>query len=390
MPVKLPCQHAGWIHDAERPACCKQPRRRPAAASWAKPKRYYSRSLNLVRTSSTGLRLPATHSSSSPTARRRNAAALAAQLGGVATYATGPTQHNAPSCSFWVEALRSGIVIADFLLDEVVQRALAEDLSGGDVTSAAAVAEDERAIARAVAHSRLVVCGGNAFARAFYRVDPGLRVEERVAEGNRAEPGDVLWIAEGSARAILMAERTALNFAQRMSGVATLTRAFVDAVPAGSKLRIADTRKTTPGLRFLERYAVRVGGGHNHRDCLGSAVLIKDNHIVAAGGIRAAIERARAHAPHTSRIEIEVESLAQLDEALAAGAEIVMLDNFDSAALKEAVAKASGRALVEVSGGVTLTRVKELADLGVDVASVGALTHSAPAADIGLDIERIG
>jgi nicotinate-nucleotide pyrophosphorylase (carboxylating) len=281
-------------------------------------------------------------------------------------------------------------VIADFLLDEVVERALAEDLSGGDVTSAAAVAEDERAIARAVAHSPLVVCGGNVFARAFYRVDPGLRVEERVADGSRAEPGDVLWIAEGSARAILMAERTALNFAQRMSGVATLTRAFVDAVPAGSKLRIADTRKTTPGLRFLERYAVRVGGGYNHRDCLGSAVLLKDNHIVAAGGARAAIERARAHAPHTSRIEIEVESLSQLDEALAAGAEIVMLDNFDSTALKEAVAKARGRAIVEVSGGLTLTRVKELADLGVDVASVGALTHSAPAADIGLDIERIG
>jgi nicotinate-nucleotide pyrophosphorylase (carboxylating) len=297
---------------------------------------------------------------------------------------------DSPPCSFWGEALRSGIVIADFLLDEVVERALAEDLSGGDVTSAAAVAVDERAIARAVAHSPLVVCGGNVFARAFYRVDPGLRVEERVADGSRAEPGDVLWIAEGSARAILMAERTALNFAQRMSGVATLTRAFVDAVPVGSKLRIADTRKTTPGLRFLERYAVRIGGGYNHRDCLGSAVLLKDNHIVAAGGIRAAIERARAHAPHTSRIEIEVESLAQLDEALAAGAEIVMLDNFDSASLKEAVTKTRGRAIVEVSGGLTLTRVKELADLGVDVASVGALTHSAPAADIGLDIERIG
>ena len=258
------------------------------------------------------------------------------------------------------------------------------------MTSAAAVAETERAVAKAVAHSPLVVCGGNVFARAFYKVDPGLRVEQRLAEGSRAKPGDVLWLAEGSARSILMAERTALNFAQRMSGVATLTRAFVDAVPAGSKLRIADTRKTTPGLRFLERYAVRVGGGHNHRDCLGSAVLIKDNHIVAAGGITAAIQRARAHAPHTSRIEIEVESLEQLDEALAAGAEIVMLDNFDSAALKTAVAKANGRALVEVSGGLTLARVPELGNLGIDVASVGALTHSAPAADIGLDIERLG
>lgn len=280
-------------------------------------------------------------------------------------------------------------MIADFLLNDVVDRALAEDLSGGDVTSAAAVAETERAVAKAVAHAPLVVCGGSVFARSFYRVDPGLRVEEKLAEGTRAEPGDVLWIVEGSARSILMAERTGLNFAQRLSGVATLTRTFVDAVPPGTKLRIADTRKTTPGLRFLERYAVRTGGGHNHRDCLGSAVLIKDNHIVAAGGIRAAIDRARKHAPHTSRIEIEVESLEQLDEALAAGAEIVMLDNFDSGALRTAVQKAQGRAIVEVSGGLTLPRVKELAELGVDIASVGALTHSAPAADIGLDIERL-
>lgn len=258
------------------------------------------------------------------------------------------------------------------------------------MTSAACVAEDERAVARAVAHAPLVVCGGAVFARAFYRVDPGLRVEEKLADGSRAQPGDVLWLVEGSARSILMAERTGLNFAQRMAGVATLTRTFVDAVPQGCGLRIVDTRKTTPGLRALERYAVRVGGGHNHRDCLGSAVLIKDNHIVAAGGVRAAVERARAHAPHTSRIEIEVESLAQLDEALLVGAEIVMLDNFDSTALRAAVEKVRGRAIVEVSGRLTLSRVKELAELGVDVASVGSLTHSAPAADIGLDIERIG
>ena len=256
------------------------------------------------------------------------------------------------------------------------------------MTSEAVVGADERAIARAVAHAPLTVCGGEVFARAFYRVDAGLRVEEKMADGAEAKPGDVLWIVEGSARSILTAERTGLNFAQRMSGVATLTRAFVDAIPAGSKLRIADTRKTTPGLRFLERYAVRTGGGHNHRDCLGSAILIKDNHIVAAGGVTAAIQRARAYAPHTSRIEIEVESLAQLGEALSAGAEIVMLDNFDSATLKEAVQEAHGRALVEVSGGITLERIPGLAAAGVDVISVGALTHSAPAADIGLDIEN--
>lgn len=281
-------------------------------------------------------------------------------------------------------------MIADFLLDDLVVRALAEDLSGGDVTSAACVAAEERAIAKAVAHAELTVCGGSVFARAFYKVDPGVRVEEVAAEGSRAKPGDVLWIVEGSARAILMAERTGLNFAQRLSGVATLTRKFVDAIPAGAKLRITDTRKTTPGLRLLERYAVRTGGGHNHRDSLGSAVLIKDNHIVAAGGIQPAIERARQHAPHPSRIEVEVDTLEQLDEALQAGAEIIMLDNFDSESLKQAVQKTRGRAIVEVSGGLTLSRVKELAELGVDIASVGALTHSAPAADIGLDIERIG
>jgi nicotinate-nucleotide pyrophosphorylase (carboxylating) len=281
-------------------------------------------------------------------------------------------------------------MFADALLNDVVDRALAEDLMGGDVTSEAVVPETERAIAKAVAHVPLTVCGGAVFARVFYRVDPGLRVEEKLGDGERAAPGDVLWVVEGSARSILMAERTALNFTQRMTGVATLTRKFVDAIPAGSKLRVIDTRKTTPGLRALERYAVRVGGGHNHRDCLGSAVLIKDNHIVAAGGIRAAIERARQHAPHTSRIEIEVDSLSELDEALGAGADIILLDNFASATLKTAVEKARGRAILEVSGGITLARIPELAALGIDVASVGALTHSAPAADIGLDIERIG
>src|SRR5450432_267973 len=186
-----------------------------------------------------------------------------------------------------------------------------------------------------------------------------------------------------------MAERTALNFAQRMSGVATLTRRFVDALPDCALTRIADTRKTTPGLRFLERYAVRTGGGHNHRDNLGSAVLIKDNHIVAAGGVREAIERAYKYAPHSSRIEIEVESLEMLDEALDAGADVVMLDNFAPSQIAVAVEHAHGRALVEISGGITLERIPALARAGVDIVSVGALTHSAPAADIGLDLETL-
>jgi len=280
-------------------------------------------------------------------------------------------------------------VTPSYLIDPLVDLALTEDLAGGDLTTEATVGASDRAIARAVAHSPLVVCGGDVFARVFYRVDPGLRVERRIADGERAKPGDVLWIVEGATRSLLMAERTALNFAQRMSGTATLTRRYVDALPENALTRIIDTRKTTPGLRFLERYAVRCGGGYNHRDNLGSAVLIKDNHIVAAGGVGAAIERAKKHAPHTSRIEIEVESLEMLDAALEAGADVVMLDNFANEQIAVAVEHAHGRAIVEVSGGITVARIPELAAAGVDVISVGALTHSAPAADIGLDIESL-
>lgn len=276
------------------------------------------------------------------------------------------------------------------LLDEVIDRALKEDLAGGDLTTEACIPPETRAIARAVARKPLVVCGADVFARTFYRIDPGLRVEERIPDGTRVKKDDVLWVVEGSARSILLGERTALNFVQRMSGIATLARSYVDALPAGSKTRIVDTRKTTPGLRALERQAVRTGGAHNHRDTLGSAVLIKDNHIEAAGGIRPAIELARARAPHTSRIEVEVDSLAGLDEALATGADIVLLDNFAPADIAPAVAKAKGKALIEVSGGITLERITELASAGVDVISSGALTHSAPSADIALDLERLG
>ena len=200
----------------------------------------------------------------------------------------------------------------------------------------------------------------------------------------------MLWRVRGSARSILSAERTALNLTQRASGVATLARAYVDALPKGSTTRVADTRKTTPGLRALERYAVRVGGAHNHRNDLGSAVLIKDNHIVAAGGIAAAIGRARARAAHTSKIECEVASLAELEEAIAARADVIMLDNFAMADVRTAVARVASlgaaRPLLEVSGGITFERIAELGAVGVDVISVGALTHSAPAADIALDL----
>lgn len=276
------------------------------------------------------------------------------------------------------------------LLDAIITRALEEDLAGGDITTDAVVGRDRRALARAIAKAPLVLCGADVFARVFYTVDPGLRVERLVDDGERCAPGTPLLVVEGSARSILLGERTALNFLQRLSGIATLTRAYVDAIPAGTRLRITDTRKTTPGLRALERYAVRVGGAHNHRNDLGSAVLLKDNHIAAAGGVTRAIELARQRAPHTSRIEVEVASLAMLDEALAAGADVVMLDNLSGDELREGVRRASGRALVEVSGGITLDRIPELARLGVDVVSVGALTHSAPAADVSLSLEALG
>lgn len=283
--------------------------------------------------------------------------------------------------------MRSPNELPDPLIDGVVSRALEEDLGSGDLTTEACVDPAARAVAHAVARTPMVVCGGPVFARVFARIDASLSVEIRVADGARAAAGQPLWTVRGRARPILMGERIALNFVQRMCGVATQTRAFVEAVPAGHKTRITDTRKTTPGLRALERYAVRVGGGHNHRDDLGAAVLIKDNHVASCGGVRAAIERARAGAPHTAKIECEVDSLDQLDEALAAGADIVLLDNMPTAVVREAALRTRGRAQLEASGGMTLARVAELARAGVDAISVGALTHSVPAADVGLDFE---
>jgi nicotinate-nucleotide pyrophosphorylase (carboxylating) len=236
-----------------------------------------------------------------------------------------------------------------------------------------------------LARTQLVVCAIPLACRVFSLVDATVRFEVTAEEGTLVPGGTVLWRVDGPARAILMGERVALNFVQRLAGIATATRRFVDAVPPGCLTRIIDTRKTTPGLRLLERYAVRQGGGHNHRNDLGSAVLIKDNHIVVAGGVRNAIEAARARAPHTSRIECEVDSLEQLEEALAAAADIVLLDNMDTATVEEAVRRTRGRALLEASGGITLERIPELARAGVDAISVGALTHGSPAADIGLD-----
>ena len=274
------------------------------------------------------------------------------------------------------------------VVEEIVARALVEDLAGGDVTTEACISADTQARARAVARGNLVACGALVFARVFAQVDPTLVVDVVTPDGARATKGTTLWTVTGRARSILMGERVALNFTQRMTGVATMTRTYVDAVPAGSTTRIIDTRKTTPGLRALERYAVRTGGGMNHRDNLGSAVLIKDNHIAACGGVKAAIDRARSRATHTCRIECEVDTLDQLDEALAAGADIVLLDNMDTATVAKAVQRAkSTGALTEASGGITLARIADLAKAGVFAISVGALTHSVPAADIGLDFD---
>lgn len=271
----------------------------------------------------------------------------------------------------------------------LIDNALAEDLGSGDITTEATVPSTAIARATAVARKPLVVCGGEVFLAVFRRVDSGVSCTCLIQDGREVRVGEALWRVEGSARSLLMAERVALNFAQRMSGVATITRRHVQQVPAGTSTRITDTRKTTPGLRVLERHAVRVGGGHNHRDNLGAAVLIKDNHIIAAGGIAQAVSRARLHAPHTSRIELEVANLDELAQALHAGADIIMLDNFSDGDVRSAVALAGGKAILEVSGGVTLDRIAALASVGIDVISVGALTHSAPSADIALDLELL-
>jgi nicotinate-nucleotide pyrophosphorylase (carboxylating) len=269
----------------------------------------------------------------------------------------------------------------------LIDLALEEDLGRGDATTAAVIDKRATAAARLVAREPLVLAGLGVCTEVFQRVDPAIVATELAKDGDRMAAGAALATYRGPAASLLAAERTALNFVQRLSGTATLARAFVDAA-AGSGLRIADTRKTTPGFRLLEKYAVRMGGASNHRADLGSGVLIKDNHVAVAGGVRQAVERARGRIPHGLKIEVEVDSLAELDEALAADADIVLLDNFSLADIERAVARVKPlprRPLLEVSGGVTLERIPEFARAGVDIVSAGALTHSAKAADIALD-----
>jgi len=271
-------------------------------------------------------------------------------------------------------------------LDRIIENALAEDIHTGDITTLAVVPERRKARARLTAKEPLVLAGMEAATRVFQLLDPRIRVTPRFADGDLLESGVIIAEILGDAASLLQGERVALNILQRMCGVATLTARYVAAIE-GTKARVVDTRKTTPGLRILEKYAVRVGGGINHRTGLYDGVLIKENHIAAAGGITEAIARARAYIPHTMKIEVETETLAEVAEALTAGAEIIMLDNMDTAAMREAVAMIAGRALVEASGGVNLETVREIAETGVDIISVGALTHSARAMDISMLME---
>jgi nicotinate-nucleotide pyrophosphorylase (carboxylating) len=271
------------------------------------------------------------------------------------------------------------------LIEPIVRRALEEDLGrAGDITSELTVPVDARSSASLVARKAGSISGVLVARSAFQLVDPTLEFEFKVPDGSTVSADTVLAIIKGGARSVLTSERVALNFVGHLSGVATVTRALVNAV-AGTKARIVCTRKTTPGLRLLEKYAVRCGGGFNHRFGLDDAVLIKDNHLVAAGGIRPAIERVRAGLGHMAKVELEVDTLAQLEEALGLGVDTILLDNMALDDLKRAVALARSRATLEASGNITLETVRAVAETGVDYISSGGITHSAPSLDVALD-----
>jgi nicotinate-nucleotide pyrophosphorylase (carboxylating) len=270
------------------------------------------------------------------------------------------------------------------LYREIVRRALAEDLGWGDVTTDAIVAPSLRARGVILAKSSCVVAGVDVAAETFRQLDPSVVFTVLKADGMACEPGDLIADVRGSAASMLTAERTALNLMQRMTGIATMTHRFVQATNGG--ITILDTRKTTPTLRALEKYAVRAGGGTNHRSGLDDGVLIKDNHIRLAGGLEEAVRRMKAADPQMA-IEVEAQSLEQVDQAIQSGADIILLDNLSTDQMKEALARIAGRAKVEISGGVTLDRIPELAATGADYVSVGALTHSAAAADLSFELE---
>ena len=272
-----------------------------------------------------------------------------------------------------------------FLLDNILRAFLAEDLEHGDITTEALFTPEDRAQAVFIARHPMVVVGMAAVAaRVFHLLDPTVSCTGAMADGSRVEAGAELLTLSGATRTLLRAERVALNLVQRLCGIAALTATFADQV-AGTKAKIVDTRKTTPGLRLLEKYAVRSSGGHNHRYSLSDGVLIKDNHIAACGSITQAVQRVRSRVPHTINVEVETDTLAQVEECLACGVGVIMLDNMDLVTMRQAVQLINGRALVEASGGVNLQTVRSIAETGVDIISVGALTHSAKACDIGMD-----
>jgi len=268
----------------------------------------------------------------------------------------------------------------------VIEAALAEDVGRGDITTQLTVPAGRRATAAIVAKEDGVLAGAPLVDRIFAVLGAGdVRITHHLQDGASFTKKTTLTSLDGPADALLVGERTVLNFLQQLSGIATLTRRYVEAVK-GTKARVVDTRKTTPGLRVLQKYAVRMGGGSNHRMGLDDGILIKDNHITAAGGVAAAVRAARAGAPHPLRIEVECAALAQVDEALAAGADAILLDNMSVADLAAAVRHIAGRVLVEASGGVTLATIRAIAETGVDLISVGALTHSATAIDLSMKV----
>ncbi len=272
------------------------------------------------------------------------------------------------------------------LYRETVRRALAEDLGWGDVTTEATVPSDLKARGIILVKSHCVLAGLDVAAEAFRQLDPGCTFTRTKQDGDACEPGDVVAELIGLAAPMLTAERTALNFVQRLSGIATMTRRFVAA--SGGRITILDTRKTTPTLRALEKYAVRAGSGTNHRSGLDDGILIKDNHVRLAGGVGEAVRRMKAAKPEMP-IEVEAQSLQQVDEAVQAGADIILADNLSTEDIRETVRRVRGRAQVEISGGVTIDRLPELAATGADYVSVGTLTHSAPAADLSFELEPV-
>lgn len=271
-------------------------------------------------------------------------------------------------------------------LDDVVRRALAEDIGRGDLTSEAVIPPGAKATGRIVAKASGRIAGLAVAEHAFRSLAPEVVCVRLAADGRDVAPGDILLEVSGPARPILAAERVALNFLQRLSGIATATAQAVAAV-AGTRARIVDTRKTTPGLRWLEKYAVRVGGGYNHRFGLDDAVLIKENHIAVSGGVGEAVRAAKAAVGHLIKVEVEVERLDQIPAALEAGADAILLDNMSTADMREAVRRIAGQAIVEASGGIGLERLREVAATGVDLISLGRLTHSAAALDLSLRLD---